>query len=86
MTAVFLADLVTIAAHFYSRSYPEAKSAPAFEAIMLLTASVMGLASLALLPVAWHTSRLKPPLGFAVFAALVAAAPIVVTLARLVGP
>ncbi len=86
MTGVFLADLVTIAAHFYARSNPESKTAPPFEAIMLLTACVMGLASLALLPIVWRVSRLKPPLGIVVFATLVAAAPIVVTLARLVGP
>jgi hypothetical protein len=83
VTAVFLADVVTIAAHFHSRSHPEAESAPAFEAIMLLTASVMGLASLALLPVVWHARHLKPPLGFVVFAALVAAAPIAATVGRL---
>lgn len=86
VTGVFLADLVTIAAHFYARSNPESKTAPPFEAIMLLTACVMGLASLALLPIVWRVSRLKPPLGIVVFATLVAAAPIVVTLARLVGP
>ncbi len=86
VTSVFLADLVTIVAHFYARSHPGSKTAPPFEAIMLLTAAVLGLASLALLPVVWRVSRLKPPTGFVVFAALVAAAPVVVTLARLVGP
>jgi len=83
VTSVLLADLVTIAAHFYARSHPDSKPAPAFEAIMLLTASVMGLVSLVLLPVVWRVSRLKPPLGFAVFATLVAAAPVVATVARL---
>ena len=86
VTAVFLADIVTIAAYFYSRAHPESKTAPAFEAIMLLAASVMGAASLALLPVVWRVRTVKPPQGYTVFAAIVAAAPIVVTLARLVGP
>ncbi len=49
----------------------------------LLTAAVMGIAALALLPVVWATSRLKPPLGFVVFAALVAAAPVIVVAVRL---
>ena len=83
VTAVFLADLVTIAAHFYARAQPESKTAPAFEAIMLLAASVLGLASLALVPVVWHVRSVKPPPGFVVFAALVAAAPIVATIGRL---
>jgi hypothetical protein len=86
VTAVFFANLVTIAAHFYSRSHPDVKTAPAFEAIMLLTAALMGVASLALLPVVWKFSRLKPPLGFVVFATLVAAGPIVVTAVRLMSP
>jgi multisubunit Na+/H+ antiporter MnhC subunit len=83
VTSVFLADLVTIAGHFYARSHPESKTALPFEAIMLLTACVMGLASLSLLLVVWRVSRLKPPPSFVVFATLVAAAPMVVTIARL---
>ena len=82
VTAVFLADLVTIAAHFYGRLHPESKTAPAFEAIMLLAACVMGAASLALLPVVWRTRTVKPPQGYSVFAAIVAAAPIVALIGR----
>src|SRR3989304_3016524 len=69
VTSVFLADLVTIAAHFYARSHPGSKAAVPFEAIMLLTACVMGLASLALLPIVWSVSRLKPPAGVVGFGA-----------------
>jgi hypothetical protein len=83
VTSVLLADVVTIVAHFYARSHPESKVAPPFEAIMLLTGCVLGLASLAMLVVVWRVSRLKPPRGFVVFAALVAAAPIATTVARL---
>ncbi len=85
VTSVLLADLVTIATHVYARSHPESKTAPPFEAIMLLTGCVLGIASLALLAVVWRVSRLKPPRGFAVFAALVAAAPVAVTIARFAG-
>jgi hypothetical protein len=81
--SVLMANLATIAAHFYTRFHPDSKTAPPFEAIMLLTACLLGLASLALLAVVWRTSRLKPPRGFIVFAMLVAVAPIVVTIARL---
>jgi len=83
VTSVLLADLATIIAHFYAQNHPESKTAPPFEAIMLLTACVMGLISLVLLAVVWRVSRLKPPSGFVVFAAAVAAAPIVATVARL---
>jgi hypothetical protein len=86
VSAVFLADLVTIAAHFFSRSHPEAKTAPVFAAIMLLTACLMGLVSLALLVVVWRVRQLKPPQGFVVFAALVALAPILATIVRLTTP
>jgi hypothetical protein len=86
VSAVFLADLVTIAAHFFSRSHPEAKTAPVFAAIMLLTACLMGIASLALLVVVWRVRRLKPPQGFLVFAAIVAIAPVLATIVRLATP
>ena len=82
--SVFMADLATIAAHFYTRFHPDSKTAPPFEAIMLLTACFLGVASLALLAVVWRKSRMKPPRGFVVFAICVAIAPIVVTIAKLV--
>ncbi|MGD9636176.1 MAG: hypothetical protein AB7G28_19145 [Pirellulales bacterium] len=78
-----MANLATIAAHFYAEAHPDSKAAPQFAAIMLLTACLLGVASLALLAVVWRTSRLKPPRGFAVFAALVAVAPLVVLAVRL---
>jgi hypothetical protein len=83
VVCVLAANLVTIAAHLYGRMHPESRTAPVFEAIMLLTACVMGIVSLALLPVVWRTSRLKPPLGFTVFDVLVSIAPILATAARL---
>jgi len=83
VTSVLLADLVTIVAHFHARSHPESKTAPPFEAIMLLTACAMGLASVTLLAVVWRVRRLKPPMGFTVFAALVAVAPVIVVAVRL---
>jgi hypothetical protein len=83
VTSVFVADLVVIASHLYARSDPDAQAAKALEAIMLLSAAVMGAASLALLPVVWHSRRKKPPQGYIVFAALVAAAPIIALAGRL---
>jgi len=86
VSAVLLADLATIAAHFFSRSHPDAKTAPVFAAIMLLTACLMGIASLMLLVVVWRVRRLKPPQGFLVFATIVAVAPILATIVRLTTP
>jgi hypothetical protein len=83
VTGVFVADLIVVATHLYARSHPDAQPARALEAIMLLSAAVMGAASLALLPVVWRTRTVKPPRGYTVFAALVAAAPILVAAGRL---
>jgi hypothetical protein len=83
VTSVLVADLVVIAAHLYARSHPDAQAAKALDAIMLVTAAAMGAASLALLAVVWRTRRLKPPQGYVVFAALVAAAPIIALIGRL---
>jgi len=83
VTAVFLADLVTVAAYLYARWRPDIPAAQAFGAIMLASACVLGLVSLALLPVAWRIRPVRPPVGYAVFAGSVAAAPIVALAVRL---
>jgi hypothetical protein len=83
VTAVFLADLVTVAAYLYARWHPGVPAARAFGAIMLVSACVMGLVSLALLPVAWRIRPVRPPLGYAVFAGSVAAAPLVALAVRI---
>jgi hypothetical protein len=83
VTSVFVADLIVIAAHLYSRSDPSAKSARVLEAIMLVAAAAMGAISLTLLPITWRARRLKPPQGYVIFAILVAAAPIIALVGRL---
>jgi hypothetical protein len=83
VTGVFVADLIVVAAHWYARGHPQAQPARVLEAIMLLSAALMGAASLALLPVVWRTRRLKPPQGYLAFAILVSVAPIVVLAGRL---
>jgi hypothetical protein len=83
VTGVLIADLMVVAVHLYVRSRPGAQPARMLEAVMLLSASAMGSASLALLPVVWRTRRLKPPAGYIAFAVFVAIAPLVAALARL---
>jgi hypothetical protein len=83
VTAVVVADLVVIVAHFYAHRHPQALAAGAFEGIMLVSAAAMGAVSLAFLATAWRARRTKPPRGYAVFAGLVAAAPIIAVAVRL---
>ena len=83
VTCVFMANLVVLGANAYIRYHPDAQPARALEAVMLLSAAAMGAASLALLVVVWRMRRLKPPLGYVVFATLVAAALIVTLVVRL---
>jgi hypothetical protein len=83
VTGVLIADLMVVAAHLYARSNPDAQPARLLETIMLLSASAMGIVSLALLPVVWRTRRLKPPPGYIAFAVCVAVAPLLATVVRL---
>jgi hypothetical protein len=83
VTGVVVADLIVVAAHWYVRSHPDAQPARALEAIMLLSAALMGAASLALLSLVWRTRRVKPPYGYTAFAAIAAAAPVLVLVGRL---
>lgn len=83
VTGVLVADLIVIAAHLYGRANPDARASRVLEAIMLLSAAAMGAISLALLLTVWKTRAVKPPWGYTVFAFLIAAAPIVALLGRL---
>jgi hypothetical protein len=85
VTGVVIADLMLAAAHVYLRSRPEGQPARILEIILLLSAAAMGAISLALLPAVWRLRRLKPPPGYVLFAIAVSAAPIALTLARLLG-
>ena len=83
VTGVVMADLLVVAAHLYVRYHPDAQPARALEAVMLLSAAAMGAMSLIMLPIVWRVRRVKPPQGYAIFAILVAIAPIMALLGRL---
>jgi hypothetical protein len=83
VTGVLIADLMVIGAHFLARGNPQNAALRLLEGLLLLSAAVMGAVSLVLFVAAWRTRQLKPPQGYAIFAALVAAAPIAATLVRL---
>src|SRR5688572_1197714 len=76
VTGVLVADLMLVAALLYSRIHPQSVPVRNLLGILLLSASAMGIVSLALLPAVWRTRRLKPPTGYVVFAILVTVAPI----------
>jgi hypothetical protein len=83
VTGLVIADLMLIAMSLFVRSQPHVQPARLLELVMLLSASAMGVLSLALLPVVWRARRLKPPLGYIAFAVCAAAAPIAATIVRL---
>jgi hypothetical protein len=83
VVCVLTANSVLILTRIYLMNHPESQTGSLFAAIMLLTAGLLGLISLGLLAVVWRTSRLKPPLGFSGFAALVSLAPVVATAIQL---
>jgi hypothetical protein len=83
VTGVVIADVLVVATRLIARSQPSLHAARMLEVVLLLSASAMGLVSLALLPVVWRVRRLKPPLGYIAFAVFAALAPITVSLVRL---
>jgi hypothetical protein len=82
VTMVVVCDLAAIAANVYLLRNPDAKGAQAFGGLMLFGGAVVGVASLALMPVVYRLRKTPPPTGFAVFAACAAAAPILAVIAR----
>jgi len=83
VTGAVIADLMFVGAHFLARGNPVAASLNLLESILLLSAAAMGIVSLVLLPIVWRVRQIKPPQGYVVFAILVAVAPIVTMLGRL---
>ncbi len=82
VTGVVISNFVLLAAIFYARGNPS-QPVRMFEAIMLLSAAAMGALSLALVPVVWRSRRLKPPVGYTLFAIVVSAAPVAMLISRL---
>ena len=82
VTMVVACDLAAVAAHVYLLFNPGAKWAGMFSGLMLLSGALIGVGSLALLPVVYRLRRAPPPLGFVVFAVCAAAAPILALVAR----
>lgn len=76
VTAVLLCDLVAVVATLLANGVEDPERPLMLQHLMLLFGSVIGAISLILMAVVFRLRKLSPPLGFAVFAALVSIAPI----------
>jgi hypothetical protein len=77
---VLLFELATVGFRWYFARNPERVRLGAFADLLYLCAALGGCISLLLLPLVWRIRRTKPPLGITLFAAVVAALPIVALL------
>jgi hypothetical protein len=79
---VLVSALMAGAARLFYWAQPESDLLPALEAFAFVSAVVIGIASLILLPIVYKVRRIPPPTGLAVFGAIVAAAPLLVLAIR----
>jgi hypothetical protein len=84
VTMVVACDLAAIGAQLYLLNYPGERPIAVLAQLMLFGGAVIGVASLALLPLVRSLRRVPPPAGFTVFAACAAAAPVLALIARAV--
>jgi RsiW-degrading membrane proteinase PrsW (M82 family) len=82
VTMVVACDVAAIAAHLYLLRHPGERPVAVLAQLMLFGGAVIGVASLALLPVVRKLRRVPPPTGFTVFAVCAAAAPVLALVAQ----
>jgi hypothetical protein len=80
MALVF--DLGAALARLYVRQNPENEMAAMFSGLVFFSAAVVGVVSLALLPIVLKLRREPPPRGFVMFAIAVGVAPLGMALAQ----
>ena len=83
ITTVLLCNVAAVLAHFYVRWNPQARGMAVLGELMLFAGAVVGVVSLALLPIVYRLRRVPPPRGFTVFAACAALAPILAAIVRI---
>ncbi len=79
---VLVANLLTVAAHFYLSVNPAAEKMALLKGLLLFTSSLVGGVSLVLLPILYYIRQVPPPPGLAAFGACVAAAPLLTVLVQ----
>jgi hypothetical protein len=82
VTMVLVCDLTAVGAHFVYLGNPQLRGAAVLGGMMLAAGAILGVGVLVLLPVVRRIRRVPPPLGFTVFAACAAAAPLIAIAAR----
>lgn len=83
ITMVLVCDLAAIVAHLYARGNPQARGVALFGELLLVAGAVVGVISLAMLPIVYRVRRVPPPPGLTAFAACAAVAPILAILVRM---
>jgi hypothetical protein len=84
LTTVFFCNLAVVAAHFYVTTHPEALRMAMLRELLLLCGALIGLISLALLPLVKRYRQTPPPRGLVVFGVCIAVAPILVVALRVI--
>ncbi len=82
LTTVFFCNLAAVAAHFYVAAHPEAQRMAMLRELLLLSGALVGLLSLALLPLVKRFRQTPPPRGLVAFGVCIAMAPILVVALR----
>jgi|GEM_PF-1211822 len=82
LTTVFFCNLAAVAAHFYVAAHPEAQRMAMLRELLLLSGALVGLLSLALLPLVKRFRQTPPPRGLVAFGVCIAVAPILVVALR----
>ncbi len=80
-----VADLMSVAVHFYLLSNPDAEKMALLKGLLLFTGALVGGVSLVALPILYRVRKVPPPPGLAVFGASVAVAPILAVLVGALG-
>ncbi|MCA9237288.1 MAG: hypothetical protein KDA44_17560 [Planctomycetales bacterium] len=82
VATVVMCDLGAVLAHGLALANPDAERVGVLRDLLMFAAATVGVFSLLLLPIVYRMRAVKPPLGFTVFAACAAAAPIAALIAR----
>lgn len=83
LTTVFFCNLAAIGAHLYVAAHPEAQRMAMLRELLLFSGALIGLLSLALLPVVKRLRQTPPPRGLVAFGVCIALAPILAVALRI---
>jgi len=82
LTTLFFCNLAAIGAHFYVAANPEAQRMAMLCELLLFAGALVGLFSLAMLPLMQRLRQTPPPRGLVAFGLCIALAPILAVAVR----